>query len=134
MAPCEHFQVPEVCKCHLSVYHAGQDEIVYKAYSREGTEWVIRGARGLRKKTDGPGEMVSAFQDEERGFGLPLSEDELTAVNEFRQREGRAALEATPGTRFLLPGKSREGYWSFAEFEEQIIDVMNCLGVLEPIR
>ena len=50
------------------------------------------------------------FVSQKRGFGLPLSEDELTAVNEFRQREGRAALEATPGTRFLLPGKSMEGY------------------------
>ena len=88
--------------------------------------------RGLRKKTDDrPGEMVSAFQDEERGFGPPLSEGELAAVNEFRQREGHAALEAISGTRFLLPGENSEGYWGFAEFEEQVIDVMGYLEVLE---
>ena len=78
--------------------------------------------------------MVSPFQNKERGFGLPLSEDELAAVNEFRQREGRTALEATLGTRFLLPGKNREGYWGFAEFDEQVIDVMDCIEVLEPNR
>ena len=54
-APCEQFRAPEVRKCHLSVCYAGQDESVYKAYTRESTEWVIRGVRGLRKKTDGPG-------------------------------------------------------------------------------
>ena len=113
------------------MYHVGQDESAYKAYAREGTEWVILGVRGLRKKTDGPGEIVSAFQDEKRGFRLPLSEDELAAVNEFRQREGRTALQATPGTRFLLPGKNRKGYWGFAEFEERVIDVMDCFEVLE---
>ena len=71
-APCEHFHAPEVCKCRLSVYHAGQDESVYKVYAREGTEWVIGGVRGLKKKTDDSGEMVSTFQDKERGFGSSL--------------------------------------------------------------
>ncbi|CAM9311287.1 unnamed protein product, partial [Hapterophycus canaliculatus] len=70
-----------VCKCDRALYHIGQDESVYKAYAREGTEWVIRGVRGLRKKSEGPGEMVSAFQDEKRGFGLPLSADDLACVN-----------------------------------------------------
>ena len=27
-APCQHFHAPEVWKCHLSVYHEGQDENV----------------------------------------------------------------------------------------------------------
>ena len=116
------------------MYHAGQDGTVHKAHAREGTEWVIQGVRGLRKKTDGPGEMVFAFQDEEHGFGLPLSEDELATVNDFRQCEGRAALEATLGMRFLFPGNNLERYWGFAEFREQVIDVMDCLEVLEPNR
>ena len=107
---------------------------MYKAYARQGTERGIRDVRGLSEKTDGQGEMVSPFQNKERGFVLPLSVDELAAVNEFRQREGRTALKATLGTRFLLPGKNREGYWGFAEFNEQVIDVINCLEVLEPNR
>ena len=131
-APCEHFHEPDVCKCDRALHHTGQDESVYKAYAREGTEWVIRGVRGLRKKSEGPGEMVSAFQDEKRGFGFPLSADELARVNERHQRESHKPLDESPGLRFLLPGKNREGYWGFAEFEQQTIDVMDCLEEIEP--
>ena len=131
-APCEHFHALEVCRCRLPLYHIGQDESVYKAYAREGTEWVIRGVRGLRKKSEGPGEMFSAFQDEKRGFGIPLSADELARVNEARRQAGRAPLDATPGLRFLLPGQNREGYWGFADFEKKTIDVMDCLEEVEP--
>lgn len=131
-APCEHFHSPEVCRCSQALYHVGQDESVYKSYAREGTEWVIRGVRGLRKTSEGPGEMVSAFQDEKRGFGLPLSEEELARVNLFRQGEGRPPLKETPGLRFLLHGKNREGYWGFADFEQQAIDIMDFIEQIEP--
>lgn len=79
---------------------------------------MIRGVRGLRKKTEGPGEMVSAFQDEKRGFGLLLSADELARVNKNRRRAGRAPLETTPGLRFLLPGKNSEGFLGVRRFRE----------------
>ena len=36
----------------------------------------------LRKKSDGKGEMVSAFQDCVRGFGFPISDEELTKITE----------------------------------------------------
>ena len=52
-APCEHFHAPDVCRCGEALHHIRQDESVYKAYAREGTEWVIRGVRGLRKKSEG---------------------------------------------------------------------------------
>ena len=67
------------------MYHTGQDESICKAFAREGNEWVIRGVRGLRKKTEGPGEMVSAFYDERLGFGIPLSAADLVTVNELRR-------------------------------------------------
>ncbi|CAN0187432.1 unnamed protein product [Laminaria digitata] len=113
-------------------YHIGQDESVYKAYAREGNEWVIQGVSGLRKKTEGPGEMVSAFQDVIRGFGLVLSEDELTLVNDYRRGLKREDLQETPGTRFLVVGKNKGGFWGFDEFELQTIDVMDVLEALEP--
>ena len=88
--------------------------------------------RGLRKKTEGPGEMVSAFQDERRGFGIPLSGDDLVTVNELRRLEGRPELKESPGTRFLMHGKNQEGCWGYAQFEEQVVDVMGVLEALYP--
>ena len=75
--------------------------------------------------------MVSAFQDDKRGFGLPLAADELARVNDRRQLEGRKPLEETPGLRFLLPSKNREGYWGFADSEQQTIDITDCLEEIE---
>ena len=45
----------------------------------------------------------------------------------------RAALpfRRLPGRAFRFPGKNREGYWGFAESEEQVTDVMDCFEVLE---
>ncbi|CAN0096509.1 unnamed protein product, partial [Ectocarpus sp. 13 AM-2016] len=97
-----------------------EDESVYKAYAREGKEWVVQGVRGLRKKTEGPGEMVSAFQDERHGFGLPLTDD------------GKEVLTRSPGLRFLQYGKNKDGYWGYDEFKEQIEDVLDVLDVFEP--
>ena len=65
----------------------------------------------MRKKTDGAGEMVSAFVDENRGFGLPLSPAELEKVNAWRISRGKAPLTATPGVQYLEYGKNRQGYW-----------------------
>ena len=50
-----------------------QDESIFKAYQKSLYQWVVHGIRGLRKKTDGPGEMVSGFKDEIRGFGHPIT-------------------------------------------------------------
>ena len=132
-----HVSIPMPLRCGSTISACitrSKRKCVYKAYARGGAEWGIRGVRGSRKKTDGTAEMVSPFQNKERGIRLPLSEDNLAAVNEFRQRKGRTAYEATLGTRFLLPGKNREGYWGFAEFDEQVIDAMDCIEVLEPNR
>ena len=65
---------------------------------------------GLRKKTERAGKMVCAFQDEQLGFGVPLSAADLVTVNELRRLEERPGLEKSPGTRFLVHGKNKEGY------------------------
>lgn len=125
---------PAVCKCMLKAYHVGQDEACFKAFLREGNEWVIGGVRGLRKKSEGPGLMVSAFQDEIRGFGFRISERELAEVNAFRATRGRDALDASPGTRFLELGASKEGYWTGEMFFEQAMDLLDCFETLYPDR
>ena len=63
-----------MCKCHCPLYHVGQDESIFKAFLYSSSQWIIKGVRGVRKKTEGPGEMVSAMQDEIRGFGFPTQQ------------------------------------------------------------
>lgn len=123
---------PNACKCHLRAWHMGQDECIFKAFLREGMEWVIAGVRGIRKKTEGPGIMVSGFQDEIRGFGFAMTGDELVRVNAFRSTQGREPLKDTPGIRCLDYGKHKEGYWNYDMFAEQCVDIMDCFEVLYP--
>lgn len=129
--PCQARHSPGVCKCDKQVYHIGQGESVYKAYTREGEEWaaVMTAVGGT---TEGAGEMVSAFQDEIRGFGLRLSAVELKRVNAYRRGLGRKALTTTPGTRFIAFGENKGGCWKFEQFERQVIDVMDVLEALFP--
>ena len=133
---CPYNHAPGKCKCHLPLYHAGQDESIFKAYQRGKKSWKIKGFQALRKKSDGPGEMVSAFQDEIRGFGFPMSDDELAAVNTFRaaQNPPREPLKESPGIRFLKYGNSegKEGYWNWDMFKEQVTDFLDCFDVLYP--
>lgn len=124
----------DVCKCHLRAYHVGQDEACFKAFVREGGEWVIAEVRGLCKKSEGPGLLVSAFQDEIKGFGFRLSEDELSAVNAFRATGGKGDLSASPGLRFLELAENQGGCWTAEMFFEQAMDLLDCLEVLYPDR
>jgi hypothetical protein len=62
------------------LYHLGQDESVYKQNALSTRVWVVDDIRDMRKKGDGAGEMLSAFQDESRGFGFQMTADELAKV------------------------------------------------------
>ncbi|CAM9157910.1 unnamed protein product, partial [Hapterophycus canaliculatus] len=115
-----------------AAWHMGQDGCIFTAYLREGMEWVIAKVRGIRKKTEGPGIMVSVFQDEIRGFGFAITGEELARVNVFRRVQGRKALQETPGIRNLDYGKQKDGYWNYDTFAEQCVDIMDCFEVLCP--
>lgn len=67
-------------RCGKPLWHAGQDETIFKAFAYASLQWIINGVRGLRKKSEGPGDMLSGFQDEIRGFGFPLKPEELVKV------------------------------------------------------
>ena len=97
-------------------------------------EQVASLEEGMRKKTDGPGEMVSGFTCEALGFGIPLNDDELRRVNEYRAARGRAALTASPGIAYFEYGKAKEGYWKFENFAEQCVDVMDVFETMYPYR
>ena len=53
-------------------------------------------------------------------------------VNNFRQTKSRPPLESSPGLRFLLYGKHRDGSWGYDEFAQQVVDVMDCHDALYP--
>jgi hypothetical protein len=76
--------------------------------------------------------MVSAVQDEVRGFGFPMTEEELARVNAFRKDAGRPELKESPGKRFLKYGKNKEGYWDYDMFATQVVDLLDCIEVLYP--
>ena len=130
--PCTYGHHRDVCRCSKPIFHVGQDECIFKAFLYSNLQWSINGVRGVRKKTEGPGEMVSAMQDEIRGFGFPLTAAELERVNEFRKKRGRAALDASPGVRFLNYGKGRDGYWDYEHFAKQVVDFMDVIEVVHP--
>ena len=129
---CAYGHHKDVCRCGRPIYHIGQDECIFKAFSYSSNQWSINGVRGLRKKTEGPGDMVSAMQDEIRGFGFPMNGDELKRVNDFRKKRGRAELDTSPGVRFLNYGKGRDGYWDYDHFARQVGDLMDAMEVLHP--
>ena len=109
-----------------------QDESIFKAYQKSLYQWVVHGIRGLRKKTDGPGEMVSGFKDEIRGFGHPMTPEELAAVNAFRDLNGRPPLIGSPAVRFLSYGKNKDGYWTYEHFASQVVDILDMYEALYP--
>jgi hypothetical protein len=140
-AECKHNHPANVCKCNLPVWHSGQDESIFKAFQRSKRQWVIDGVCGLRKKNDGPGEMVSAFQDRHRGFGFPITEAELERFNRHRAEAGKPAITESAGIRFLQYGSmvstngsltGKEGWWDWDKFELQLIDFLDLFEFLYP--
>jgi hypothetical protein len=79
--------------------------------------------------------MVSGVVDEVRGFGFPMTSEEIERVNQWRtQRYGgsKANLLGSPGVRFLDYGKNKEGYWNYEMFNEQVEDLTDCVECLYP--
>ena len=139
----------EDCKCHCEVIHTGQDESIYKAYQLSSRVWLVDGVCGLRKKPDGPGEMVSAFQDDVLGFGLPITAEQLVTLNAYRRRlypsehyddknkeeeYFKEDLTMSPGVRFLNYGNAdgKEGYWTYVHLARQSDDVLDLYACLYP--
>ena len=106
---CKHKHHKDVCKCKRLLWHLGQDEKIWKAFQMQKSTWIVKSVRALRKKTDGPGTMVSGNQDDLRGFGFRMSAAELHKVNAWRAVRKRPLLDSSPGLQ-LKYGKNKEGY------------------------
>jgi hypothetical protein len=79
--------------------------------------------------------MVSAFFDEHRGFGLPLTNEEIDKINEAQfGKPGKVPISygESPGLVFFQYGKNKDGYWDGALFEKQCEDVIDSLEILYP--
>jgi hypothetical protein len=130
LCPARH---PEgVCKCHLALYHIGQDEAIFKQNSLPAWNWTFQGKCKLRPKTDGQGIMVSAFWDEWRGIGFRMTPEELAKVNEWRAGEKKSRLQHSPGLIFFEYGKNKGGMWDGAKFQDQVEDLVDAFEVLYP--
>jgi hypothetical protein len=110
---------------------------------------MVDGVCGLRKKTDGPGEMASCFQDDVLGFALPITDAQLAELNAYRRAKcGDDArdeahkkeefceedLLISPGARFLNYGNAqgKEGYWTYVHLARQSDDVLDLYACLFP--
>ena len=60
--------------------------------------------RGLRRKSDGPGEMVSAVVSEVDGFGLPMTDAQIAQVEELRVRGFQLVKYEQRVIEFSQPG------------------------------
>lgn len=60
--------------------------------------------------------MVSGYQSETWGFGLPLYAEQLKKVNDELVNDNQQPLTRSPGLEFLEYGAQREVYWGYEEF------------------
>eukprot|EP00733_Pompholyxophrys_punicea_P000302 Pompholyxophrys_punicea_v1_NODE_71_length_3757_cov_5.265460.p2 type:complete len:174 gc:universal NODE_71_length_3757_cov_5.265460:1454-1975(+) len=129
---CDYNHPVAICKCNKPAYHMGQDESIYKAYLSTSKEWSVDGLKTLRKKCEGPGMMVSAFQDEIRGFGFPMSPEELKTFNEHRKSCRKTVFSSSPGIEFLSYGKGKEGYWDYEKLAVQTTNILDAFEFFYP--
>ena len=135
----------------------GQDESIFSSEAAPNRKWRVEGKTDCTPKT-GVGIMVSAFVNCVSGFGLPMTPEQLAAVNDYRARPENArykcgkygapqalcrlvkkeetdlkpALLESPGVRCLHYGKDKDGYWDSHHMMVQMEDHADCLAVLFP--
>ena len=68
---CRYGHRSGMCKCHLPLWHEGQDETVFKEFSYSLKQWVVKGFRGMRKKSEGRGRHLSGQPSKCRVSALP---------------------------------------------------------------
>ena len=122
----------------------GQDECIFKQFAFSPKCWTANGIRAPIPKDEGLGLMVSAFVSREFGFGMPISQEDLEAVNAKRQGteysdkeaaisvQGTAAKKAITkkGEPFVVEfeyGANKQGYWTY---EHMIVQMEDCIDVL----
>jgi hypothetical protein len=124
-----------ICLCDRRLQQLGQDESIFKSCALPKGLWAINGVMPLRSKSQGQGEMCSAFQDRKHGFGFRMTEEQLQGVRDKCGAELAAlgvTLTESPGCVFFVYGKNKEGYWVFEDFAKQCSVLMLCFETLYP--
>jgi hypothetical protein len=119
------------------------DKCIVKQYLLTKKAWTLpTGETQLVPKEEGQGVMISAFQSREFGFGMPLTEEQIQTVNEFRKgkkyKDEEAAakylgsilkkdLTCSPFIIEFEYGAGNEGYWNF---ERMVLQLENCVDVV----
>jgi hypothetical protein len=131
---CYHRHPPDICKCRRPLYHIGQDEAIFKQNALPAFRWSVNGRSTLRPKSEGQGVMVSAMWCERRGFGFPITHDEVQKINRARTGTDLTAIapSESPGLVFFQYGKSKEGYWDGQKFQQQCVAFINAVEILYP--
>ena len=95
----------------------------------------------------GVGVMVSLCISYQFGFGMKLTNKQLTSVNTHRNGQNYVETEAatflngssakpplseSPFLRLLEHGQGKDGYWTYNHMVLQLEDVIDCMTVLCP--
>ena len=126
----------------------GHDECIFKQYLTTTKAWTLpTGETQLIPKDDGAGVMISAFQSRDFGFGHPLTEQQLQAINESRRGKNyydteaaerilghttKLDLKTSPFTIEFEYGQNNQGYWCYDHMVLQLDDCVDCLKIIYP--
>lgn len=76
--------------------------------------------------------MVLTFKTDFRGFGLPMTDNELAKVKFVIVvlQLPNSSLEQSPVVYFLEYGMKKDGYWPYDMLAQQVTDFPKCFQVL----
>jgi hypothetical protein len=87
----------------------GHDECIFKQYLLMKKAWMLpTGETQLVPKEEGQGVMISAFQSREFGFGMPLTEEQIQTMNEFRK--GKKYKDEEAAAKYLVSSQKKGPY------------------------
>lgn len=110
------------------------DEMIIGAFESVKRQWQGKGVQALPRKTQGPTAMVSEFLSErigpivvtpEQWEDVP-DEDAMNLSESYRKLNGSDDFAKCDDVRtrvIILPGKSREGYWTGKDVVMQVMDL-----------
>ena len=77
--------------------------------------------------------MVSTYKETcDHGFGIRVSKTQFVNYNMNRMSRLLKPLDEPLGIQHIIPGKNKDGFWTYETMVEQVVDVMDMVGFLHP--